>query len=156
MSKCRCPKIDTAQYDGKSEDWENKCFYFHPINNLMHKPMGLEEKRIALKKEIIERRYDFIDDKMVLCEWTPFKGRIMMNIKKPEKYDENFFIFDQGEVYSFVFKGKSSKLKQEISDRCSQMELEHSLPAQKVWVWHLHCKECAKAKDNLAVIFIKT
>lgn len=156
MKKCHCFHIDTKQFEGKSEEWENKCFYFNPINYIMYKPMGLEEKRKELKKEIIDRNYSLIDDKMLLCEWASFKGRVMMNIKNPEKYDENIIIFDQGMVYSYVFRGKASQRKREIADRCSQIELETNLPAQKVWVWYLHCKICAKERDNLSIIFIKT
>jgi hypothetical protein len=154
--KCRCPRINPEDWEGKILDWENKTFYFIPINNFLYKPIDLEEKIKLLRREVAHKGYEFIDINLTLCEWVSFKGRILSQIKNPEKYDESIMLFDFGKIYTTVFKGKAKLLKQAVSDFSSQMELEHNVPVQKVYVWYAHCKICAKERENLAVIFAKT
>ena len=156
IKKCGCPRINPADWEGKEFDWENKTFYFLPINNFLYKPQGLQEKIRQLKKEVVQKNYQFTDFIPLLCDWALFKGRVMAQIKNPEKYDEDLYIFDMGKVYSRVFQGPAKKFKQAVTDFASQMELEHNVPPQKISIWYGHCPVCAKERENLAVIFLKT
>jgi len=154
--RCSCPKIEAAEWEGKEFDWENKTFYFLPINHLLFKPINLEEKTRQLKREIVHKAYTFIDARLILCEWAQFKGRLMTQIKNPEIYDANIHIFDMGTIYATVFKGKSKKFKQAVGDFQSQIELEKGIPVQNTFIWYAHCKHCAKEREHAAVIFVKT
>lgn len=156
ITRCGCPQIDVSEWEGKELDWENKTFYFLPITNLLYKPIDLEEKVRQLKKEVVQKNYEFIDVRIMLCEWSQFKGRLMTQIKNPEIYDANIHIFDMGKVYTTVFRGKSKELKQAVKDFQSQIELNYGVPVQNTLVWYTHCKQCAKEKNNLSVIFVKT
>ena len=154
--KCRCPRIDISDWEDKEFDWENKSFYFQPVKFLLHKPINLEEKIRQLRKEVAEKGFKFIDMNVMLCEWAPFSGRVFCQIKNPEKYDENIYICDMGIVYTTVFKGKAKGLKQAVNDFNSQIELNKGVPVQKTYLWYAHCKVCAKERENLAIIFVKT
>lgn len=153
---CACPKIDPKEWDGKEFDWENKTFYFLPINNFLHKPIDLEEKVRLLKKSVTASNYEFVDVRVILTEWAAFKGRILTQIKNPEIYDANIHIFDMGKIYTSVYQGPQKGLKQAVADFQSQILLEKGIPAQNTFVWHAHCHICAKTKEHLSVIFIKT
>ena len=156
VKRCNCPRIDPAEWEGKEFDWENKTFYFLPLNYLMYKPLGLPEKIRQLRKYIIDKNYSFSDFIPILCNWAPFKGRVMIQIKNPEKYDENIYTFDMGKVFTTVFQGPAKEFRQAVKDFCSQIELNHGIPPQAVLVWYGHCKVCAKEKNHLAVFFVKT
>ena len=159
--KCRCPRIDVLEWEEKEFDWENKTFYFLPIKFLpikflLHKPFGLEEKIKQLRNEVAQKGYEFINMNVTLCEWASLSGRLMTQIKNPEKYDANIQVFDMGKVYTTVFKGKSKELKQAVNDFISQIELNHGIPVQKAYLWYAHCKVCAKERENVTVLFVKT
>jgi hypothetical protein len=49
-----------------------------------------------LKKEVISREYAFTEFHPILCDWAAMKGRVMVQIKNPEKYDENIYTSDMG------------------------------------------------------------
>jgi len=152
---CSCATITNEEWEGVELDWENKSFYFHPIHNLLNKPINLGEKSKALKKEIAAKSYEFIDPRVILCEWAFFKGRLMTQIKEPLDYDASIHKFDSGKIYTAVFRGKTNKLKQAVNDFKSEVELNHGIPVQNCYVWYAHCDRCAKAKDNVSVIFMK-
>ena len=156
VKRCACPVINPAEWEGVEFDWENKTFFFLPINNLLYKPFGLDEKTRLLRKEVMKKNYQFTDFKPLLCEWASFKGRILAEIENPHKYDEDIYIFDMGTVYSTVYQGSVKEFKRSVSEFASQIELNHGVPAQKVFIWYLHCKQCAKERNNQAVIFVKT
>ena len=156
LKKCTCPHIKPEDWEGKEFDWENKTFYFLPINCILYKPQGLQDKIRQLRKEIIEKNYEFTDFIPVLCEWAAFKGRLMVQIENPQKYDANIYVFDMGKIFSTVFQGPSKKFKQAVKDFAGQVELEHGIPPQSILVWYVHCPVCAKEKNNMAVIFVKT
>jgi hypothetical protein len=149
-------RINPADWEGKEFDWENKTFYFLPLNYLFHKPLGLPDKVRQLKKEVISREYAFTEFHPILCDWAAMKGRVMVQIKNPEKYDENIYTSDMGKVFSTVFKGISKDLKRAVTDFTSQIELNHGIPAQVVLIWYAHCPICAKEREHLSVIFVKT
>ena len=154
--KCRCPRIDVLEWEEQEFDWENKTFYFLPIRFLLHKPIGLVDKIIQLKSEVFLKGYEFINMNVMLCEWTLLSGCVLSQIDNPEKYDANIQVFDMGKVYTTVFKGKSKELKQAVNDFISQIELNHGIPVQKVYLWYAHCKACAKEREYLTVLFAKT
>ncbi len=154
--KCNCPNIDAADWDSKEFEWENKTFYFLPINCVLNKPLGLEEKVRDLRKEIVAKSYEFTDFPPVICEWAPFKSRVLTEIKNPQEYDENIYVFDMGTIYTTVYQGSAKEFKRAVNEFTSQIELNHGVPAQKVFIWYVHCKNCAKQKSNQAVIFVKT
>ena len=156
VKRCSCPIIDPAEWEGKEFEWENKTFYFVPVNMLLYKPRNLEEKVRQLRKEVAEKDYKFTDLKPTLCEWAAFKGRLLSQIWNPQKYDESVYVFDMGTVYSTVFEGPAKDFKRAVTEFASQIQLNHSVPAQSIYVWYTHCKQCAKMKNNQAVIFIKT
>jgi len=156
VKKCNCPHIDTADWEGKEFEWENQTFYFVPINLFFHKPMGLHEKVRQLRKEVVSRNYEFTDFTPILTSWAAFKGRVMAQIQNPQQYDEGIYIFDSGTIYSTVFQGSAKEFKQAVSDFSSKVELDHGIPPQAVLVWYVHCEQCAKERNNQAVIFIKT
>ena len=154
--RCACPRIDPAEWENKELDWENKTFYFIPINQFLFKPLNIEEKTRQLKKEIAAKGYEFIDPRVILCEWGLFKGRLMTQIKNPEVYDANIHVFDMGKIHTSVFKGKSKNFNQSVNDYKSQMELDKGIPVQITLVWYAHCKHCEKDREHPAVIFVKS
>jgi len=156
VKRCNCPNINVEEWEGKEFDWEKKTFYYLRISNFMYKPQGLAEKIRQLKKEIVHKNYDFTDFTPIMCDWAAFKGRVMVQIKNPEKYDENIYIYDMGTIYSTVFQGPSKLFKQSVKDFQSKIELDYGIPPQDTLIWYAHCPACAKEKENLAVIFIKT
>ena len=153
---CSCATIEKEEWEGKEFDWENKNYYFLPIHSILNKPIDLEEKSRMLKKEIATKAYEFIDPRVILCEWASFKGRLMTEIKNPQTYDANIHIFDMGKIYTTVFRGSKKNLKQAVNDFRSQIELNHGVPVQNSYIWYAHCNKCAKSKDNVSVIFMKT
>ena len=155
VKRCLCPTITNEDWEGKELDWENKTFYFHFIKHFMHKPINLEEKSRQLKKEVVTKSYEFIDQHLIICEWAQFKGRLMTQIKNPEIYDANIHLFDLGKIYTTVFRGKPKELNLFVNDFKSQIELNHGIPVQNIFIWYAHCKNCAKDKDNVSVIFAK-
>ncbi len=156
VKKCNCPHINSASWENQEFDWENKTFYFVPINFFFNKPIGLPEKVRQLRKEVIARNYEFTDFIPVLTYWAAFKGRVMAQIQNPQQYDEGIYIFDSGKIYSTVFQGAAKEFKQAVNDFTSKIELDHGIPPQAVLVWYVHCPVCAKEKNHQAVIFVKT
>jgi len=154
--RCACPKIDPKEWDSKEFDWENKTFFFLPIFNILNRPQNLEEKVRQLKKAVTALNYEFIDVRVMLTEWAAFKGRLLTQIKNPEIYDANIHVFDMGKIYTSVYQGPQKGIKQAVTDFQSQMLLEKNIPAQNTFVWYAHCSACAKAKNHLSVIFLKT
>ena len=154
--RCLCPIITDEEWEGKELDWENKSFYFLLINQFMNKPINLEEKSRLLKKEVVTKSYEFIDQNLILCEWSYFKGRLITQIKNPEVYDANIHIFDSGKIYTTIFRGKMKELKLFVKDFRSQIELNHGIPVQNIFVRYAHCNNCAKEKNNVSVVFAKT
>ena len=156
VKRCSCPFIKNEDWENQEFDWENQTFYFLPINNFFNKPLGLPEKVRQLRKEIIDKNYEFTDFIPVVTDWATFKGRVMVQIKNPQTYDEKIHIYDMGKIYSYVFEGPAKEFKQFVSDLSSKVELDHGIPAQAVLVWYVHCAVCGKDKNHKAVIFIKT
>jgi len=152
---CSCAKITDEEWEGVELDWENKSFYFIPMRNILNKPIDLEEKSRSLKREIAAKGYEFVDPRVILCEWASFKGRLLTRIKEPLDYDANIHKFDTGKIYTTVFRGKTKNLKQAVKDFHSQVELNHGIPVQSSYVWYAHCSKCAKTRDNVSVIFMK-
>jgi hypothetical protein len=156
LKRCHCPKINPEDWEGKEFDWEKKTFYFLSIKNFFHKPLDLAEKIRQLKKEVAGKAFDLIDPNLVLCEWAQFNGNLISQVKPPDRYDENILIFDFGKIYSTVFKGPKKLLKQTVDDFHSKTELDYNIPVQKIYLWYVHCDECAKEREHLTVIFAKT
>ena len=107
-------KIDETVWDNKEHDWTGKSFYSIHFFSLFYNPIGLGGKLEQLNREARAGGCKIIG-KMVLIEYSMFKGRAMIEIEKQDKYDANLLNFeDKTNVDTMVYRGTPNKKSESI------------------------------------------
>ncbi|MFH0764789.1 MAG: hypothetical protein V2A61_00050 [Calditrichota bacterium] len=85
--------FDASDWDAREFEWTGKSFYYISIINIFGKPFGLSEKLVDLNRELRQNGYRPLNN-IVLIEHALFKGKIMVEVEKLDKYDDHLLTFE--------------------------------------------------------------
>lgn len=85
--------VDEVTWDRKEHDWTGKCFYFQEFYSILGKVLQMEEKLEALNREVRMARYKIVSP-IIWVQVGKMKGRMMLEIEKPDRYDAQVRTFD--------------------------------------------------------------
>jgi len=86
-------EITDEAWDKKEHDWTGKAFYFVTTTFLLGKPLGLDGKLEELNREVRQNGYK-LKNLMILIQHGKFKGKVMIEVEKQDKYDAQIHHYD--------------------------------------------------------------
>jgi len=127
--------FDASDWDAREYEWTGKSFYYISINNLFGKPLGLSEKLVDLNREVRQNGYRPLNN-IILVEYALFKGKLMVEVEKLDKYDAQLLTFDiQTTADSIVVHTGMSGLAKGI-ERLKQRIVNHrAMDPRGIYYW---------------------
>jgi len=134
MTATQVAKFSEIAWESREFDWMGKSFYFIPIMNILGKPIGLGKKMVDLNNEVRRNGYKALST-MMLIQYSTFKGRIMIEVEKQDKYDSQVITYDDTTtVDTIVHKGRGGlgssvkRLQQRVASR-------RGMPPRTIYYW---------------------
>jgi hypothetical protein len=130
-------KFDETTWDNREHDWTGKAFYYIPIISVFNKPLNLSRKLDELNQGLKSGGYKPVSQ-MVLIEHSPFKGKMIVEVTKQDKYDANIMSFDiQTMVFTRIYKGDQSGLGKAIKMLKEMVMSRRSMEARAVYYLYI-------------------
>ena len=116
-------------------DWAGKSFYFLEIKNVLGKPIGLGKKLEELNRDLRMHGYRTVNS-MILIQHASFKGRIMIEVEKQDKYDAQVTTFeDTTTVDTLVHKGPTGGLRGAIKRIQQRVSSRRGMNPRAIYYW---------------------
>ena len=126
-------RVDFTDWDQKEFDWTGKSFYFIPITNLFYRPLGLGSKLEQLNREVRQGGYKTRSN-IILIQYSPFKGRIMIEVEKQDKYDAQMTTYEiQTMADTIVYRGAFSLLGKGIKRLTERVVAKRGLEPRELY-----------------------
>ncbi len=116
-------------------DWKHKVFYFVDLPCLLGTPRNLYESGQQLKAEIGTKEYQITDDAMVLIQLGTLKGKLMVNVHKPDAYDAYVFELEPSKLFTAVHEGPFKTIKQTAKVLQEKVKKEKGVSATHTFYW---------------------
>ncbi len=116
-------------------DWKHKVFYFVDLPCLLGTPRNLFEAGQQLKAEIATKEYQVTEDAMVLIQPGMLKGRLLVNVNKPDAYDAYVFELETSKLFSAVHEGPFKTIKTTAKQLQEKVKKEKGVPATNTFYW---------------------
>ena len=124
-------------WESKEHDWTGKSFYFIPIMNVFGKPLSLGNKFEELNRELRMNGYRTLNS-MILVQAATFKGRIMVEVEKLDKYDSQVITFDDTTTAdTIVHKGSSGSLGSDGKRLQQRFASRRGMNPKDIYYWHI-------------------
>ncbi len=126
---------DLAQWEDGSFEWNVKTFYFVPLMVILSKPQKVFETAQRLRAEVESKGYTVKPDAIVLMEISAFKGRMMVEINKPDVYDASVYQLENSKMYTTVHHGPMKTVKQTANALKAHVESTKGVQPTTVYFW---------------------
>jgi len=149
--KICCPKFDSAPWDGKTFEWQDKKFIKDKVFTLFYMPMnfGLAMKRV---NEKVEKTDAIIQDGMWLSDHTSkWNMDLCVAVDKEIPNAENTTL--SGKFLSKVYEGNFKDTRIWTKDFANYAKGK-SMRAKKMYMWYTTCPKCAKKYGKNYVVII--
>lgn len=128
-------KFNELNWESKEFDWTGKSFYFIPIMNVFGKPISLGNKLEELNRELRMNGYRTVNT-MMMIEVAMFKGRIMVEVEKLDKYDSQVITFiDVTTAETIVHKGSTGSLGATVKRLQQRVASRRGMNPHHVYYW---------------------
>ena len=124
-----------SDWDIKEHDWGGKCFFFLPYSSLLAKITGHGKKVEQIRFEVRKNGYKTLNN-MILFEHSTFKGKVMVEIEKQDKYDDQVITFDEGSIVdTLVHIGSISSVGKVITRLTERVSNKRAKPPRSIYYW---------------------
>lgn len=124
-----------SDWDIKEHNWEGKSFFFLPYNILLTKFTGLGKKIEQIRFEVRKNGYKTLNN-IILFEHGSFKGKVMVEVEKQDKYDDQILTFDEGSIVdTLVHHGSISSVGKVITRLVERVSNKRAKPPRSVYYW---------------------
>lgn len=146
-----CPKFETAPWDDKIFEWQNKRFVRDKVFTLFYMPInfGPAIKRVMSK---VERSNATMPNWLCLSDHTS-KWNMDIYVEVDKEVDDANNITMSGTFFSKVYEGDFNK----TGEWCKNFEAlakERALSIKKWYMWYTTCPKCAKKYGKNYVVII--
>jgi len=126
-------RAQEALWDKKEFNWQGKTFYFVPVMNIFHHPIGLGDKLEQLNREIKKAGYK-VACRNVIIEYSSFGGKAMIEIEPPNQFDANLLTFDDPtKVYALVHPAPAKELSKAVTILSERVSAKGGMDVRKVY-----------------------
>lgn len=127
--------FDAAEWDAREFDWTGKSFYFISGMNLFGKPIGIGDKFEQLMREIRKNGYK-AKNNIILVQYSTFRGRVMIEIEKPDKYDAQIKFYDtQTTADTVLVHGGLSNLGKGVKRLRERVSVRRMIVPREIYYW---------------------
>ncbi|MBD3166345.1 hypothetical protein GF324_07095 [bacterium] len=141
--------------DGEFE-WENKNCYTVPLKVFFGKVQNLFESVQHLRAELESKGYVPKPESMLLMEVELFKGRLLMEIPKPDQYDASVVEIEKSKVFSTVHKGEFKTIGKTAKKLQQHVESQKGVKPTATYYWDFrHGPEFSGQRTKQFVIFCR-
>ncbi|MBS1262634.1 MAG: hypothetical protein MAG453_01994 [Calditrichaeota bacterium] len=116
-------------------EWTHKVFYFVPMTCLFGTPQKVFETSQRLKAEIASKDYKIRENAMLLMQPGSLKGRMMIEIYKPDLYDANVLELEPSRMFSELHEGPVKTVKKTANQLQDRVKKEKGVPVTHTFYW---------------------
>lgn len=144
------------QWEDGEFEWELKYYYSVPLSVFFGKPNKLFENANRLRAEIATKGYEPPEDAMMLMEVELFKGRLLMQVPKPQEYDASVVEIEKSKWFSAIHKGPFKTIKQTAKALTSKVESRKGVRPTATYYWDFrHGPEFTGQRNDKFVVFCR-
>jgi hypothetical protein len=148
-----CPKFDTAPWDEKTYQWEEKLFIKDTVPQLFHIPLpwtiNRTIKRMWNRAEEVKAAPDMKDFLMLAYDPSPWKCEYYLAVTNEIPGADNQKL--SGTFLSKVFDGPFNAVPQWIKEM-AQYVASKGKTTQKYYFYYTTCPKCAKKYGHNFVV----
>ncbi len=127
--------FNELSWESKEHDWTGKSFYFIPIINVLGKPVSLGKKLEELNRELRLNGYRTVNS-MIMVQVASFKGRIMVEVEKLDKYDSQVITFDDTTTAdTIVHKGSAGGIGAAVKRLQQRVASRRGMNPRDIYYW---------------------
>jgi len=124
-----------SDWDAQEHNWKGKSFYFIPYISLLMKITGPGRKIEQIRFESRKNGYKMLNN-IILFEYTPFKGKVMVEIEKHDEYDAQVLTFeDDTSIDTLVHRGPISSVGKVVKRLAERVSGKRSRPPRSTYFW---------------------
>ncbi|GBE29586.1 MAG TPA: hypothetical protein ENH10_07035 [Bacteroidetes bacterium] len=127
--------LSPEYWQDRQFDWKHKIFYFVDMPCLLGTPRNLFDSSQQLKAEIATKEHRVTDDAMVLIQPGTLKGKLMINVHKPDDYDAYVFELEPSKLFSTVHEGPLKTIKKTAKELQEKVKKEKGVPVTNTFYW---------------------
>jgi len=126
---------DVERWERGEYEWANKVFYTVPLPCLMGKPRKLFEAVQQLRGELNTKEYIIPENAMMLFQTGFLKGKVLLEIQRPDEYDASVLELEKSQVLTEVHYGPLKDINKTIDIVSERVEKEKHLKPTNTFIW---------------------
>ncbi len=147
---------DPQQWEDGEFDWDAKFYYAVPVSILFGKVRNLFDAAQQLRAELASKGYEPYEEAKLLLEVEMFKGRLLINVPKPDQYDANIVEIEKSKVYSSVHHGEFKKIGETAKKLQGMVQSRKGVKPTATYYWDFrHGPEMAGQRADRFVVFCR-
>lgn len=148
--------LDPSTWENGEFEWEAKSYYTVPLKCFMGKPSNLEEAVKQIRAEIATKGYDVPGESILLMEVGGFKGRLLLEIMRPQNYDASVTELERSKAFSTIHKGPLKTIKKTAKAFAEKVAQDRGVHPGSTYYWDFrHGAELYGARETVFVIFCR-